>query len=118
MKKAFLLIAILGIFTTAQAQVTVNGVDINKEDIEYINLTAVCKGFGCTKLVVSIDYGQKVKFGQTQTIKDAEGKTKTFNSEVDALNFMSKNGWVFVNSYPVTIGGSNIYKYLMKRKNK
>jgi hypothetical protein len=35
---------------------------------------------------------------------------------VDALNFMSDNGYEFVTAYAITVGNSNVYHFLMKKK--
>jgi hypothetical protein len=38
---------------------------------------------------------------------------------IDALNFMSKNGFEFVNAYAITMGNQNVYHYLLRNlKNK
>ena len=36
---------------------------------------------------------------------------------IDALNFMSKNGYDFVTAYAFAIGNQNVYHYLMRKKN-
>ena len=38
-----------------------------------------------------------------------------FNSTIHALNFMDKNGWVYVEQTAVTDDGSTTYKYLLKK---
>jgi len=35
---------------------------------------------------------------------------------IDALNFMSKNEYEFVQAYALTVGNQNVYHYLMKKK--
>jgi hypothetical protein len=34
---------------------------------------------------------------------------------IDALNYMGKEGWAFVNAYPVNIGDTQIYHYGFKK---
>ncbi len=37
-----------------------------------------------------------------------------FNSMIDALNFMTKNGFEFVDAYAITVDNQNVYHYLLK----
>jgi hypothetical protein len=37
---------------------------------------------------------------------------------VDALNFMSANGYEFVDSYAITVSNRNVYHYLLKKSYK
>ena len=46
----------------------------------------------------------------------SKGKKVEFNSMIDALNFMTTNGYVFEQAYTVTIGQSNVYHFLMSKK--
>lgn len=68
MKKMILLFFLMGSLSAAKAQIMVNGVDINKEDAQYVEMMASCKDLFCKKILVNIDYGQKVKLGDSQTI--------------------------------------------------
>jgi len=52
---------------------------------------------------------------QNDLIVDENGKPITFNSMVDAMNYMGKLDWEFVQAYIVTEGNQNIYHWLMKR---
>ncbi len=115
MKNRLILVMLL-LSHFAYTQVLVNEVNINElKDVKYIQLLATQKGFS-TKIVISVDYGQPRKLFKSQRIKGLEGKNKAFNSVIDALNFMEKNGWAYVNSYVATESGSNEYHYLLKRK--
>ena len=66
-----------------------------------------------SKVKVTIDFGQETSFwkgNKDQQLVDSEGKDIKFNSMVDAMNFMGKNGWKFIQAY--TIGdGKNGYVY-------
>lgn len=70
------------------------------------------------KVTVEIDFGQETKFFSDNRYKDpATGKPYVFNSMVDALNFMGKNKWEFVQAY--TIGDAQsgyVYHFLMKKQ--
>lgn len=63
-----------------------------------------------------VDYGEPVKSKRRSVpaMKDeTTGKTKAFNSQVDALNYFGTEGWKLVTAYPA-IGTSEIH-YLFKR---
>ncbi|MDE5649533.1 MAG: hypothetical protein K2I35_00740 [Duncaniella sp.] len=70
-------------------------------------------GLFSSKVKVTIDFGQETSFwkgSKDQQLVDADGNDIKFNSMVDAMNFMGKNGWKFVQAY--TIGdGKNGYVY-------
>lgn len=70
-------------------------------------------GMFSSKVKVTVDFGQETSFWKgtkDQQLVDADGKDIKFNSMVDAMNFMGKNGWKFVQAY--TIGdGKNGYVY-------
>ncbi len=71
------------------------------------------------KVTVELDFGQASKLIQDNRYKDpATGKAVVFNSMVDALNFMGKSGWEFVQAY--TIGDSQngyVYHFMLKKQN-
>ena len=51
-------------------------------------------------LLITIDFGQSKEFSSDDRYKDpATGKPFEFTSMIDALNFMSRNGWEFVQAY-------------------
>jgi hypothetical protein len=117
MKKLMLLVCVLVMFVmSANAEVVVNGVDINKLDIRFCQLMAKAK-FLSTKISIVVDYGQKTKlWGKAQKIEGSDGKTKKFYSVIDALNFMDANGWEHVDSYFLTKDKSNVLHFLFKKK--
>ena len=47
---------------------------------------------------------------------DENGKVKTFNSMVDALNFMSEKGWEFVQAYVTVEEKDSTTHWLLKKK--
>ena len=49
---------------------------------------------------------------------DSKGKKVKFNSMIEALNFMSKNGYDFVQSYAFVSAGNHVYHYIMKKRKK
>lgn len=68
------------------------------------------------KISVSIDFGEERSFFQDTRLRDEQtGKVKTFNSMIDALNFMSGHGWKFVQAYVMLESNlSNTYWILRK----
>ena len=97
---------------------TVNDVPIKDIDVEYVQIVGTSKLFS-NKLTIEIDFGQENKFfsDKDTRVKDANGKNMIFNSMIDALNFMTKNGYGFVQAYAFNVNNQNVYHYLL-RKNK
>lgn len=62
--------------------------------------------FLSNKVSIRLDYGQERNFwgGDTRIRDENTGKVKKFNSAVDALNYMSLQGWEFVFAYTLPIG--------------
>jgi len=95
---------------------TVNDLPIKDIDVEYVQIVGTSKLF-TTKVTIQIDFGQRTKFfssGKENRVKDEEGKALDFNSMIDALNFMSKNGFEFINAYIITVGNQNVYHYILR----
>lgn len=42
-------------------------------------------------------------------------KIKTFSSMIEGMNYMSKNGWEFIQAYDVTNGNQNVYRWILKK---
>lgn len=81
----------------------------------YAEIVGTQKAFS-RKLTVVLNYGQDIKPFSDQRIKDDEGKVKSFNNMIDALNYMADQGWEFVQAYTITIGQQNVYHWLLKKK--
>lgn len=114
MKTHFLILIMALSSFGLKAQVEVDGTSINDLDIQYLELIGKNQTFGL-RINVWVDYGQEPSF-RLQSIRDADGKQQKFNSIVDALNFMSKNGWEYVHNYVVGEGEAMENRYLMRRK--
>lgn len=117
MKKLLLTAFILMCTFTIKAQ-TVNDIPLKDIDVEYVQIVGTSKLLS-TKLTIEIDFGQRTKFfstGKETIVKDGEGKAVDFNSMIDALNFMSSNGYEFVNAYAITNENRNVYHYLLRNK--
>jgi len=96
---------------------SVNNIPIKDIDVEYIQIVGTSKLLS-NKVTIEIDFGQvdKLFSAKDTQVKDEFGKLLTFNSMIDALNFMSKNGYEFVNAYAITMSNQNVYHFLMKKR--
>lgn len=96
---------------------SVNGIPLKDIDVEYVRIVGTSQLLS-TKVSIELDFGQRNKlfnFKDTQ-LMDENGKPLVLNSMIDALNFMSKNGYEFVQAYAIVIGNQSVYHYLMRRK--
>lgn len=118
MKKLILMTAICLTTLVTKAQ-TVNDIPIKDLDVEFVQIVGTGKMFS-TKVTVQIDFGQRTKFFSSKEetfIKDENSERIIFHSMIDALNFMSKQGYQFVTAYAITIGNQNVYHYLLRKEN-
>jgi hypothetical protein len=68
------------------------------------------------KVTIDIDYGEERSIWKDNRLKNDDGKVKKFNSIIDAINYLGKNGWKLVNAFPVsTSNGPMIYHYVFKK---
>lgn len=116
MKKLLLVFAI-AFCSKVSSQVYVEDVNINDLDIKYVQLVGYNTSMFGQKMEVMVDYGQKAKFLKADGIKDASGNKMKFNSMIDALNFMNKNGWKFINYTEAQVGRKIRFLYLLEKKN-
>ncbi len=118
MRKIKVMSFVLGLFFVGNVNgqhVLVNDVDINNEDIEFCELRVTAKLLSPTKVKVYVDYGQKWSMKRQNIMTEGKGVV-AFNSSVEALNFMNKNGWDYVEQTVTTSSdGQTTYKYLMRR---
>lgn len=103
------------------AQVFVNDVNINEQDIAYCQLMGYTgNSFNPTR--IWIDYGQPNPttglFKSPPTITGPDRKRRNFNTVVDALNFMTGYGWDLVSMHiaPGSEGGIGMYVYLLRKR--
>lgn len=68
------------------------------------------------KVTIDIDFGEEKSFWRDTRLKTDEGKIKKFNTIIDAMNYMGRNGWVFINAYPVRMGETEIYHFAFKKQ--
>ena len=68
-----------------------------------------------SKVTIDIDYGEERSIWKDNRVKDQEGRIKKFNTVVDALNYMGKDGWQLVNAFPYFSGNTQVYHYVFKK---
>lgn len=81
----------------------------------YCELVGTQKFFS-SQVTVDVDFGQARKAFVSQSLVDEKtGKKISFNSMVDAMNFMGTLGWEFENAYAITMGSQNVYHWLLSK---
>ena len=68
------------------------------------------------KVTIDIDFGDQKSFWRDNRLKTDGGQIKKFNTVIDALNYMGREGWIFINAYPVRMGESEIYHFAFKKQ--
>ncbi len=68
------------------------------------------------KVTIDIDYGDEKSFWRDNRLKTDAGKLKKFNTIIDAMNYMGREGWIFINAYPVRTGETEIYHFAFKKQ--
>lgn len=67
------------------------------------------------KVTIDVNYGEEKSFWRDNRLKNDDGRFKKFNTVVDALNYMGKSGWIFINAYPVKTGDTEIYHFAFRK---
>jgi len=119
--KILVLTVLMGMlsFTTVMAQEQSNE---NKETRSVYCQVVVSQKFMSSKMKMHVDYGEKTSWiGPYEKVRDEQsGKVQAFNSQVDALNYMTEEGWNYITSYVVvsTSGMSTQveFYYLLSRE--
>lgn len=87
----------------------------NAPKFVYAEIVGTAK-FMSTKVTIEVNSGQRMKTYADNRLKDPKtGKPIKFNSMIDALNFMGKQGWEFVQAFVITESNANVYHYLLKK---
>lgn len=69
------------------------------------------------KVTINIDYGEEHSIWKDNRLRTDEGKLKKFNSVIDAINYLGKDGWKLVNAFPISTGnGPTVYHYVFKKE--
>jgi hypothetical protein len=117
--KKLLFYTILCLFYAFNAKSqTVNDTPLKDIDVDYVQIVGTSRLLS-NKLTIEIDFGQENKLFSSDKdtrVKDVNGKNMIFNSMIDALNFMTKNGYEFVQAYAFAVSNQNVYHYLLRKK--
>lgn len=114
--KKLLILSLLSFASYCFAQ-TVNDVPIRDIDVDYVQIIGTGRSLS-TKVNVEIDFGQETKsisFKNGTNIKDERGRNMKFNSMMDALNFMSANGYSFQFAYTMNDEKDKAVYYILKK---
>jgi len=117
MKKFFIIVLCAVSSITLFGQTTLDSLNTKASYCEIVGT----QGLFSKKLTINIDYGQETGTfwnPKDTRLKDENGNAIKFNSMIDVLNLMQKEGWDFVNAY--AIGDAQhgyVYHWLLKRKN-
>ena len=99
---------------------TVNNVPLKNIDAEYLEFYYFRKVFKGPKYYLYINYGQEFSmevFNRPEElkVKDEIGNELIFNSEIDCLNFMVKNGYELISKNERISGESSFPVFLMRK---
>lgn len=67
-----------------------------------------------SKINIVADTGQVTGLLSDKRLRDDHGKLLEFNSEIDAVNYLTTQGWELVNT--VAVHGDDSPRYLFRRK--
>jgi hypothetical protein len=111
MKKITLLFCLISCIYKTNAQTNTTTIE------QYCSLNVMPRLLS-NKVNIDVDYGnpRKLFSFKDNRIKDDNGKAKKFNTAVEALNYMSAQGWKLVNAMAMSEGGNAVYRYIMKRE--
>lgn len=107
MKKLLIITFVLTISLVSNAQKDTSRIE------QYCEVIATPRLLS-NRVTLEINYGEEQSYWKDNRLK-SEGKLKKFNSVIDALNYMGREGWVFVNAFPITVGTTQIYHYGFKK---
>ncbi len=113
-------IFVMGLFllsTTATIAQTEN-TKSNGESSKFVYCEMVgTQKFLSSKVTIVLDFGEVKNIWKDNRVKDeVTGKAQSFNSMIDALNYMGEQGWEFAQAYVVNAGQQNVYHWLLKKK--
>jgi len=70
------------------------------------------------RVTIDVDYGEVRSLWKDNRLKDESGKLVKFNTLVDALNYMGRNGWKLVNAFPAysSANSAPVYHYVFRKE--
>ena len=109
MKSIIIIVIILFSSFQSQAQKDTSKVE------QYAEIVATPRLLS-NRVTIAIDYGEERSIWRDNRLKEDNGKLKKFNTTIDALNYMARDGWTLVNAFPVLTGtNSQVYHYVFKK---
>lgn len=121
MKQLYPLILCVSLWTTTTSfsQVYVDGILIDTLNTPYCQLIGANAGL-FSKAHITIDYGQRyISTGlNRQQVSGPNRQPIVFNSTIDALNFMVRQGWELVSTQVIgkESGAESTFIYMLKRR--
>jgi hypothetical protein len=113
MKKVIILAVVITLTVQSHAQETVSATA--QEEYTYCQIVGT-RQLMTNKVTIEIDFGQaSTWFKNTRILRDENGKPITFNSMIDAMNYLGRDGWEFVQAFALTHGNTNVYHFLLKK---
>lgn len=115
MKKFLFCICILsGIGMNAQKLLPKNDSTLVEQYCDVVST----ERFLSNKVTINVDYGEERSIWKDNRLKDRAGKLIKFNTVIDALNDLGKDGWKLVNAFPVSnsANSSAVYHYVFKKE--
>jgi len=114
-KSLFILFILSTIGLTAQIKVKPNTDSTLVE--QYCDVVST-ERFMSNKVTINVDYGEERSIWKDNRLKDRAGKLVKFNTVIDALNDLGKDGWKLVNAFPVgnSANSSAVYHYVFKKE--
>ena len=94
---------------------TLNGYNIEDIPAKYIEIVGTAKLLKPLQVTVTINYGQAAKFSDWKKLQvlGENGKPYPFNGMMGAVNFFSEKGYSLYDAYPISVGNSSVYHYIM-----
>ena len=109
MKKLLFLSFLLPLFASSQADTSMVE--------QYCSVNVYPRALS-NKVTIEVDYGEAKSVWKNNRLKDQEGNVVKFNTYIDAMNYMGKQGWKLVNSMMITTGTANTgyYSYVFRKE--
>ena len=129
-KLLFSLLLMAGFCFGAAAQTDINVNENGQQAVSaekttykvYCEIVSFSRNLFSNKTTVEFDFGQAASFwSNDRQIVDENGRAITFNSVLDAVNYISNRGWVFEQMYivqSISKGDSNspAYHWIMSKE--
>lgn len=83
---------------------------------QYCGLIIKPRAFS-NKVNIELDFGETRRaFADNRLRDEITGKLKTFNTLVDAMNYMGQQGWMLINDFPSAYNGiTNYHEFFFKK---